>query len=200
MGRKQARAGKPVRLCIAALILLVVSGCSAILQGSKANDGNDGRVHLDLARKSFVEGDYRTALRESEKATLSASSGPVAEEALLYMGLIYAHPANPNRDYGKSVSYLKKLIDGNQRSLFGEQAKIVVRILQQNDELGRTVERLNATVERSNAAVERSSATIQQSSATIQQLNATIQQLNEVINASKKVDIGIEEKKKGTLR
>ncbi len=112
-----------------------------------------------------MKGDYGTALKESEKAVSFASNGPVAEEALFYMGLIYAHPGNPNRDYGKSFFYLKKLTENNPRSLFGEQAKIVMKILQQNEELSRTVERLNAA-----------------------------------ITAFKKVDVGIEEKKRETLR
>jgi TPR repeat protein len=160
LGRKQTRAGKSLYFCATALILLMASGCGTVVQGNKVNLG---RAHLDSGRRSFLEGDYGTALKESEKAASSSPNGPLGEEALFYMGLIYAHPANPNRDYGKSLTCLKRLVDGNPRSLFGEQAKVIIKALQQNEELGRTVERLNG-----------------------------------VIKALKKVDIGIEEKKKET--
>jgi hypothetical protein len=63
------------------------------------------------------------------------------------MGLIYAHPANPERDYAKSVIYFRELAENSPKSPFGEQAKIMATILQQADELSRTVERLSATIE-----------------------------------------------------
>lgn len=144
MGRKHAGEGKQVYFCVAVLIFLAAAGCCAL--GPVGAKVEDPWTHLALGRSFFAEGDYANALRQDERAVALAARGPVAQEALLYMGLIYAHPANPERDYAKSVICLRESAENYPNSPFAELARIVVTILEQNDELSRTAERLSATI------------------------------------------------------
>lgn len=166
MGRKQAGAGKQIHLCIAVLIFLFTIGCAVTTEQLKSGErqvkGEEGQANLVLGRKLFAEGDYAGALRELEKAASLSRMAAVTEESLLYLGLVYAHSGNPKRDYGKSAFYFKKLAKNYPRSPIAEQAKIMIAVFQENDELSRNIERLN-----------------------------------EIIEESKKVDIGIEDKKRG---
>ena len=65
------------------------------------------------------------------------------------MGLIYAHPGNPKRDYGKSLSYFKKLMKDYPQSPWSELAKAWTGMIQENERLNQTVEKLNQTIEKS---------------------------------------------------
>ena len=155
MGGKQVRSGKYVYLLTAVLISLFMTGCT--LMSHKKPDveeaaavrtpEEDAGTHLTVGRQLFAEGEYDEALKEEERAASLANGGPVAEEALLYTGLIYAHPSNPKRDYGKSAAYFKKLVKNHPKSPLVEQAKIMIAILRENEELGRTIEKLSAIIE-----------------------------------------------------
>ncbi len=80
--------------------------------------------------------------------SVSAQASP-ADEALFHMGLICAHSGNPRKDYEKSASYFKKLIKDYPQSPFREPAKILIGMLQDNDRLNRTIERLSQIIEQS---------------------------------------------------
>jgi len=172
VGREQAWRRCSFRICATFLIAVLVVGCSLTIVGTKEQEATE---HLVQSRKLVVQGDYQNALRESEKAISVAPSSQQAEEALLFMGLIYADAANPKKDYGKSISYLKKLLKDRPESRLAAEARIIAALLQENERLNRSIEKLNGSIEK---------------------LNGTIEKLNSVIEESKKVDIGIEEKKR----
>jgi hypothetical protein len=169
MGRKRSGKGMQIYLCIAALILLSVLACTLnkTLMNTTITDttGEEARTHLNLGRKFLAEGNYKSALRENEKVMSLAGKNISMDEPLFYTGLIYAHPGNPSRDYGKSLSLFKNLINDYPGSFLIEQAKAIVALLQENDALNRKVENLSNT-----------------------------------IDELKKVDIGIEQKKKETAQ
>jgi tetratricopeptide (TPR) repeat protein len=169
MGGKRAGKGKQIHLCIAILIFLSPLACAlnksadTTIMGIKirGSKGDEAREHLTLGRKYLAQGNYGNALKEHEQVISLAGDNSPADESLLYMGVIYAHPANPAKDYGKSIFYWRKLIRDYPQSLLVEQAKAIIGILQENDKLNRMIERLNT-----------------------------------IIEESKKVDIGIEQKKR----
>jgi outer membrane protein assembly factor BamD (BamD/ComL family) len=165
VGREQAGRRSAIRICAAFLIVVLVSGCSLRVVEMKEQQAAE---HLIQSRKLVAQGDYQSALRESEKAISAAPSSQQAEEALLYMGLIYADPANPKKDYGKSMSYVRKLLKDYPGSRLTAEARTIAALLQESERLNRSIEKLNGTIEK----------------------------LNSVIEESKKVDIGIEEKKR----
>ena len=172
MGREQAWRRCSFRICATLLIAVLVFGCSLRIAEIKEQEATE---HLMQSRKLVAQGDYQSALRESEKAITAAPNSQQAEEALLYTGLIYADAANPKKDYAKSVSYLKKLLKDYPESGLAAEARIIAALLQENERLNRSIEKLNGSIEK---------------------LNGTIEKLNSVIEESKKVDIGIEEKKR----
>ena len=173
MGGKRTRHGQQVHLCIAILILLSTLACTLSetsetkILGITIRDpkGDEIREHLALGKKYLAQGNYVSALKEQEKVLSLASDKYPVDESLFFMGLIYAHPANPAKDYGKSIYYCRKLIKEYPMSSLVEQAKVIIGMLQENDKLNRSIERLNV-----------------------------------IIEESKKVDIGIEQRKKGKAK
>jgi len=183
MGGKRARQGKQIHLCIAILIFFCPLACTlsktayTTIMGIKFSDakGDEAREHLALGKKYLAQGNYANALKEQEKVISLAGNNSPADEALFAMGVIYADPANPAKDSGKSLLNYRKLIKDYPKSYLVEQVKAIIGVLQENDKLNRTVERLNTTLEESKRTVER---------------------LNIIIEESKRVDIEIERKKR----
>ena len=175
MGRKRTGTGKYFYICIAILICLLLSQCAAIdrsplLQRWFPQD--EARRHLVQAEKLRAQGDYEAALEENQKVLSLSPDGPPADQALYNMGLIYAHPDNPKRDYVKSVAFFKRLIKEYPQSARAERAKIWVQLIQESE----NTKRVAATLTQEN------------------------DKLKKMIEESRKVDIQIEEKKKEQAR
>jgi hypothetical protein len=182
MGGKRTEAGKQIYLCVAVLICLVTACCSFLPDYASKHAAQENRsktvnlaTHLASGRKLFIERNFTAARHEYETVVSSAVASAEREEALLYCGMIYAHPANPGRDHVKSMEYFKRLSEANTKSVFAEQATIMLAIMKENRESHRTAERTKALIDES---------------------NRTIEKLKALIEASKKVDIGIEDKKR----
>ena len=67
---------------------------------------------------------------------------PPEDEALFNLGLIYAHFANPKKDFGKSLDFFNKLIKDYPESHLVEQSKIWIEVLQKNGELNQVIQKL----------------------------------------------------------
>jgi tetratricopeptide (TPR) repeat protein len=155
MGGKRAGKGKQIHLCIAILILLSLAACTlnrtadTRIVGINIRDpkGDEAREHLILGRHYLAQGNYGNALKEQEKVISIAGDNSPADEAFFLLAVIFAHPTNPAKDYGKSIFYCRKLIKDYPKSSLVEQAKTMIGILQENDKLNRTVERLNTIIE-----------------------------------------------------
>lgn len=158
MGKEQAGRRKQLHFCIALLILIETMGCSlykaatsGVLAMQKASTARQSAAsHIDAGRTLLAKGAYASALKENGKALALAGPDVPADEALFYIGLIYAHPDSPVREYGKSLFSLNKLLRGHPRSSFAEQAKVIMALLQEEDRRERTIERLNKVIEELN--------------------------------------------------
>lgn len=104
---------------------------------------------LFSSREFLSRGKYEEALKEIQKMLSSTPRTLPEDEALFQMGLIYAHPGNPRRDYGKSLGYFRKLTKDYPQSPWTELAKAWTGMLQENEKLNQTVEKLNQTIEKS---------------------------------------------------
>ncbi len=102
-----------------------------------------------LAERLLAEGNYEGALKENQRILSLSGQNPPGEEALYNMGLIHAHPGNGKRDYAKSLALFKRLIKDYPPSPWVEQANTWVRVLQENEKLGRSVEELRQMLEKS---------------------------------------------------
>ncbi|MDR2017842.1 MAG: hypothetical protein LBQ00_03045 [Syntrophobacterales bacterium] len=134
MGRKQTGPGKYFYLCIALLISVSVANCSFI---SSLREDADARSYIVNAQKLLDNGKYKESLCENQKALLSSPNGPPGDEALFNIGLLYANPANPNKDYTQAVASFTLLVTRFRQSPLAEQAKIWTDILQENARLKR---------------------------------------------------------------
>ena len=192
MGRKQSGARKPICLCVALLIFHSPLACSlSNMMSTKMVDisGEEASIHLVLGKTYLAQGEYEKALEENKKVISLAGKNVPVDEALFYIGLIYVHPANSARDYGKAIVSFNRLIRGYPGSPLVEQAKTMAGLLQENDVLDRTIERLSHTIEEQKQKNDRMNNVIEEQ-------KKTVDRLNNVIDELKQVDIDVEQKKR----
>lgn len=126
MGRKYFRTGKHVLLCIAGIIILLLSGCATFKELQTRHIAKKNLLH---SSELLEAGDFKGSLEESRKVLSLFVDGPPADEALFNIGLVYAHYANTEKDYKKSLIHFNKIINEYPRSHLLVQAKIWVNIL-----------------------------------------------------------------------
>jgi tetratricopeptide (TPR) repeat protein len=141
----------------------------------KKIDQSKSEEHLRLGQKLLARGDFEGSLKEHQKALSLSGENRPGDEALFQIGVIYAHPDNPKKDYEKSLDQFKRLIKNYPESPRLDEARIWAGILQEHQKLKQANDRLSQANEK---------------------LNQSIENLNQLIQKSKQVDIQIEEKKR----
>ena len=101
------------------------------------------------SQRLLTEGNFEGALRENQRVLSLSGQNPPGDEALFNMGLIHAHPGNPKRDSGKAIFFFNKLTKDFYQSPFADQARIWLGMLQENQRLNQTVEKLREIIEES---------------------------------------------------
>jgi tetratricopeptide (TPR) repeat protein len=170
MGKKRAEKRKCLFLhpaCILAIFLLF-TGC-ALTTDFKNKWQEQG--HLKTAEELVARGDYDKALKEYEKALRLSPTVTPGDSILFHMGLIRAHPDNPQRNYNKALECFRQLVRDFPRSALKEETMVWIGAI---DELTRR---------------ERQ----------IKNLEETVSALKKRLNALKEIDISVEEKKRGLL-
>jgi len=157
VGRERTWTRKYVYLCIAILTFLFLLGCATLEEiRIKMLGQKEARQYLLHSQELLVQGDYEGALRENQKVISLSSGKPLEAESLFNMGLIYAHPGNPKKDYGTSVGFFKNLMEFHPQSPLALQALIWVEMLQKNEALNERVEKLYDVIGKLNEVVEKS--------------------------------------------
>jgi tetratricopeptide (TPR) repeat protein len=130
-----------------------VTGCAAI---QEANLRAEVRDHLEQGQRLLAQGDFQGAQAALEQVLSLSPQRPPEDEALLGLGLVYAHFGNTKKDYRKAADYFNRLMTGYPKSPLGEQAKIWANLLQENENLKRSLQedqqdaaRLKQTLEKS---------------------------------------------------
>jgi tetratricopeptide (TPR) repeat protein len=178
MGRKRARARKYIYFYIAGLISIVLLSCaSSEKMEVKIKEQAERRQEQNLLRSEelLFQGDYEAALEECQKILSLSSPEYQKDKALFNIGVIYANPENPKKDYGKSLGSFKRLMKDYPRSPLVDQAKTWIGVLLENERLIQRNERLSQINEK---------------------LGQTVENLNRIIEKSKQVDLEIEEMKR----
>jgi len=139
MGRERIRAWKYVYFSIASLMFLSLCGCAAIKHTSLRNEAQD---RLSRGQALLSQRNYDAALAEFQKVLSLPPDIPLKDEALLNMGLIYAHFGNPQRDLEKSLEFFKRIIKHYPKSSLVEQARIWVGMLEENEKLNEVIRKL----------------------------------------------------------
>ena len=109
MGGKHARKRKYIFLYYSCflIIFLLVTGCATT---SRLIDRGQANVYLADAEKHMLEGDYPVAIKNDQQVLVIFPQSSPGDKALLYLGLIFAHPDNPHKDDKKSLHYFATLI------------------------------------------------------------------------------------------
>jgi tetratricopeptide (TPR) repeat protein len=177
MGGKRAGKGKLIFLhtaCILAVFLLL-TGCASILDFQKRWEG---RQRLKEAENLAVRGEYGKALKEYERILKFFPDDSPGDIALFNMGLIWAHPDNPQRDYRRSAMCFQQLVHDFPGSSLTREAGIWLYAI---DELASCESRIGA--------IEKSE----------EHLKKKLKESQRLIDTLKEIDIGIEEKKREDL-
>lgn len=143
MGRGQGRRRRHHLLYIACILAVfqLSAGCAQLTRNLQIT------TSLAKARDSMDAGDFRTALRENEKALrqpFPASTGRV----LFQRGLIYSHYGNPERDENVAKAYFQKVIDQYPSSDLAAAAEILMMLNDRTLNTAEEMKSMNATIVR----------------------------------------------------
>ena len=137
MGGKRSGQGKLFYFSIAGMIVWGVSACVPISNQAAPEcrsilsvPAECGRNHLKGVAGYISRGDFEGAMKESQEKLDRSSKPPEADTALMSMGLISAHPANPKKDFKKALGYFKRLLHDFPDSSLAEESKIWVSVLE----------------------------------------------------------------------
>ncbi len=140
----------------------------------------------------------------------------LADQALFQIGLLYAHPENPNQNYEKSLESFNKIIYGFSESRLRPQSQLWVLFIgdvvgkqqtngvlnKKNVSLERTVEqqKIEIAILRKKIETRKNVDLIGSLEKTVAEQKKEINQLLDQIEKLKRVDLRIEEKKQKILR
>ena len=137
MGNERRHLGKHVHVCFAILTVLLVSCVHDRPRGLDATTlqehvtGRSGRWEpLKPVRAAIENSDFEGAIRDYQRLLSSPGGNECADLALFDLGLLYAHPDNPGRDYRKSLTSFSRLLKEHPRSPLAGEARIWAAVLE----------------------------------------------------------------------
>lgn len=226
MGKKPGKKGKHILLYSAGLLIIFfsIAGCTASSSHQKKSDGHK---HFESGVALMTKGDFEGALKEYEEVLRLFSGVAPSDEALFQMGLIWARPDNPQKDYKKGLEYFQRLERQFPQNALTGQTKVLIslinevildngKIREQGEEINflkQQVVSLNETGiknEEKNKDLEETIKTLKKQIAFSKEaeintgeknkeLEETVKALKKQINDMKEIDLKIEEKKREDL-
>ena len=211
MGAKQIGKRKYFFLHFACLGLLpfVIFGClhfSKKLQGQQL---------LEEGMDLLASRQYEASLAKN-LTVLNEFPNSLADQALFQIGLLYAHPHNPQKNYDKSLGSFNKILNGFPESRLRHPAQLwalfIGDVIDKEREIGILNNKklsLEGTVEQKNIEITllqkkietgKNADLIVSLEKTVDEQKKEIHQLLELIEKLKRVDLGIEEKKQKILQ
>ena len=211
MGTKQTGRRKYLFLHLACLGLLpfVIFGClhfSKKLQGQQL---------LEEGMDQMVSRQYEASMAKN-LTVLNNFPHSLADQALFQIGLLYAHPENPNQNYEKSIGSFNEILNGFSESRLRHQAQLWVVFIRdvidkerkigiinnKNVSLEKTVEqqKIEITILQKKVETTKNVDLIAALEKAVDKQKKEINQLLEQIEKLKRVDLGIEEEKQKNLR
>jgi len=139
MGRKQIGPRKYIFYSIACLISLSLFRCAAI---DELRTREEAKGCLRQGHRLLAQGNYEGALTEYQKVLALSNRKPPEDEALFYIGLIYASSRYPKRDTKKSMDFFTDILNDWPQSPLVEQAKIWLGILYENERMNLLVKKM----------------------------------------------------------
>lgn len=226
MGKKRKRKRQRIFFHCACLLitLLSIAGCGATLSSQRKSQGHR---HIDQAEKLISDGDYAGAMKEYEAAVSLSPDEPPGDSALFHMGLIWAHPDNPDKNYGKALEYFQRIVADIPGSALIEEARTWISAINelllsnirtkgleetinsmQNElvslkETGEKLEGKNKELEETAKAMKKQLSALKETGMAMEEKNKdleeTVKALKNQLNALKEIDLGIDEER-GSVR
>ena len=144
----------------------------------------EGRQKLAKARVLMLNGYHKSSLKNN-KDVLESFPHILGDQALFQMGLNYAHTGNPNYNYKKSKDCFQRILKEYPESDIRDQAAIWVLFLQEIMSKDREIMSKNKEIMSKNRRINN--------------LQIQVEELQYQIESLKKIDLGIEEKKRESL-
>lgn len=198
MGRKSIGAGQPIYLCFALLILL--PGCNWV-QNWQEREGV--RESMAQGQSLLIRSEYDASIKEYEKVLAIARDRAPGDLALYNIGVIYAHPYNPNRNRQKALSSFKQVVEDYPASPWRQQAQAWIGLIDETSKPKPDTEISKQTTDESKQEIEKFKQEAekyrQQSEKHKAELDRVRQEMEKtrlVIEKSRQVDIEIEQKKR----
>jgi chaperonin cofactor prefoldin len=209
MGSKRAGKRKHFFLCLACSIVisLVMDGCVHF------HVNKEGEENFERARSLMRQGAFEASLRLTQEV-LRRYPQSQGDNALFQMGLIYAHPQNPNSDYQKSLGYFERLKREFPRSDLRSDAELWILVLKEISEKDKDIEILKkiwnqkakevAEKQEEVNRLRNQMESLKNQTKSLEdqtgELGQQIKDLQKQIKQLKEIDLGIEEKKRDALQ
>jgi len=191
MGGKQVRAWQQICFCLA--LLVYFPGCSAIDDLARQREVRDALARGD---RLMASSDFEGSLKAFETVAKIARDQAPADAAWYKMGLIYLHPRNPKRDRHQAIGSFSQVFSGFPESLWTEQARIWIAVLNEAEESTRDLARSKETIETSRQEAESIRQALEKSKLEVEKSRQEIERTRQILEKSRQVDIEIEEKRR----
>ena len=180
MGAKQTRTGQQLLLFVTCFLIWALTAMGCLHWPPQPH----GENQLLEARNRFATGDYRNAL-EINQRVLAQDPTTLADQSLFQIGMIYAHPDNPDRDIQKALQSFQSIIDQYPVSHLQPEAHLWLAVLGQ---LRAQEGQIRFLTQRSAPLEKR-----------LKIQKKEISQLKDQLEKLKRIDIHMEEKKREAI-
>jgi hypothetical protein len=120
------------------MLCSLLSGCIQVYTSWQ------GREKLRKSGLLVQEGEYRAALSQYWEV-YGECHDDLGDQALFKIGLLYAHPNNPDADYGEAARHLERIAGEFPQSPFRNEAAACVHLLRSIEELKEHLHSLEAS-------------------------------------------------------
>jgi len=134
MGTERRRPRQHIYVSLACVMLFMVAACYSnrhisLVSSSPEPSARADCSHLDGIISFVSQGDFEGAAKASQDIYDWSPNSPPGDEALLSLGLISVHYANPKKDYQKALGYFLRVEREFPTSPLVEEAKTWVGVL-----------------------------------------------------------------------
>lgn len=218
MGKKPTGEGKHLFLYLTGFIIAVhgLFACSDpearyyhTRQSIQSYLKTEGELELVNARKLMADGYFHASLIKNEEV-LAKYNTYLGDRALFQIGVIYAHPNNPNQSLQKAAEHFHAIIKDYPDSPLKSDAETWIFVLQKvkknSVEIQKLIKTCDLKTSRLNQKINfletrnnEKEKEIGNLKSNIKALQVEVDKLNSQIDRIKNVDIGIQEKKRKSI-
>ena len=192
MGRKRTRKGEHLLFYTVCVIIAIFSfgGCSLRKKLIYNHPAASEQLRLHEARSLMVKGDFDGALERTREILKSCPQSK--DQVFFEMGLIYAHPKNPDNDHDAASRHFEAVMSEFPDSNLRSEAELWSLFLEKLKKKENTIQKQNQEIVTLKQKVD---SLLKEKAARVKEIS----ELQEHIEQLKEIDLSIEEKKRKSL-